>query len=270
MLTKIIALFFKQQHWGNIELSALIRWKDQYPQSELMYLLYIKKKYFSTAEAEKKVLTLQQSDEREKEIERLYLFFDNPLWIQFLLSQKTSRDSAPARLFSKKNKPAPKSSIKAISKEMLPSLLKDTQQKASELQRQKKRAGSTAPKPQKTTPQPLFSEEKKTAPPLSVSTAKVIPVRKKAPPISKPPASEKPQSLVYWLKKSKKITGGDALLYVEEKNEDTDIYTQTMAKLYEKQGKIKEAIRVYEKLILQNPSKNALFAKKIEALKKKL
>ncbi len=49
---------------------------------------------------------------------------------------------------------------------------------------------------------------------------------------------------------------------------ELDFVTETLAQLYHQQGDISLAIKVYEKLILQNPSKKAYFASLIENLKK--
>ncbi len=45
-------------------------------------------------------------------------------------------------------------------------------------------------------------------------------------------------------------------------------YSENIAKIYIKQKKIKEAIKIYEKLISLNSKKKSYFAKKIENLKK--
>ena len=49
---------------------------------------------------------------------------------------------------------------------------------------------------------------------------------------------------------------------------ELDFVTETLAQLYQQQGDISLAIKAYEKLILQNPSKKAYFAFLIENLKK--
>jgi hypothetical protein len=49
---------------------------------------------------------------------------------------------------------------------------------------------------------------------------------------------------------------------------ELDFVTETLAQLYHQQGDISLAIKAYEKLILQNPSKKAYFASLIENLKK--
>ena len=49
---------------------------------------------------------------------------------------------------------------------------------------------------------------------------------------------------------------------------DREFVTETLAKIYEKQGLYKESIMAYEKLSLKYPEKNVYFASRIEEIKK--
>lgn len=49
-----------------------------------------------------------------------------------------------------------------------------------------------------------------------------------------------------------------------------ELVSESLAQVYVKQGKVKQAIEVYRKLSLQNPEKNVYFAAKIENLQKDL
>lgn len=52
--------------------------------------------------------------------------------------------------------------------------------------------------------------------------------------------------------------------------DDESIETETLALIYEKQGKLERAIGIYQKLIDKNPEKNSTFAARIEELKNKI
>lgn len=88
------------------------------------------------------------------------------------------------------------------------------------------------------------------------------------------------KSFTEWLKTMKKLpataitqnTDGIGERKVENlaahSLQNTDIITESMAEVWVKQGNIQKASEVYNKLSLQNPSKRAYFAAKIESLKK--
>ena len=56
---------------------------------------------------------------------------------------------------------------------------------------------------------------------------------------------------------------------VANKPADSALVTETLAKIYERQGLTDKAIGVYQSLILKNPEKSAYFAVQIERLKNK-
>ncbi len=87
------------------------------------------------------------------------------------------------------------------------------------------------------------------------------------------------KSFTEWLKGMKKLPQAsvDTMMAENEESrvvaaafhsvETKEIITETMAEVFEKQGLKEKALDVYTKLSLQNPSKSAYFASKIEALK---
>ncbi|MBA2562807.1 MAG: hypothetical protein H0V14_07815 [Chitinophagaceae bacterium] len=54
----------------------------------------------------------------------------------------------------------------------------------------------------------------------------------------------------------------------ETSNTNTEVVTEAMAEVLIKQNKLEKAIEMYVKLSLNNPSKSAYFAAKIQSLKR--
>ena len=89
------------------------------------------------------------------------------------------------------------------------------------------------------------------------------------------------RSFTEWLRSMKKIPGSQTPQGTEneprdsdsirrkadESNEGKEIETETMAEVWAKQGNIRRAIDIYNKLSLSNPDKSHYFAAKIEQLK---
>ncbi len=83
------------------------------------------------------------------------------------------------------------------------------------------------------------------------------------------------KSFTAWLKTMKRIPTAqneaavDRTIEViaEKSNREEEIITTSMAEVYENQGKFEKAREIYKKLSLQNPSKSAYFAAKLEKIK---
>jgi hypothetical protein len=90
------------------------------------------------------------------------------------------------------------------------------------------------------------------------------------------------KSFTEWLKTMKRLPASELVKAVDTNAErkvenlaeyslkSADIVTEAMAEVWARQGNRQKALEVYNKLSLQNPSKRAYFAAKIENLKKSL
>ncbi len=88
------------------------------------------------------------------------------------------------------------------------------------------------------------------------------------------------KSFTEWLKSMKKVNGlptpetADPVdikvqQLAENSNKEEEVLTESMAEVFQQQGKKKKASDIYQKLSLLNPSKSAYFAAKIEFLNQK-
>ena len=87
------------------------------------------------------------------------------------------------------------------------------------------------------------------------------------------------KSFTEWLKTLKRLPEAQVVEQLDEASQqniqkiaehsldEKEVVTETMAEVLVKQNKLEEALRIYEKLSLLNPSKRAYFAAKIEQLK---
>lgn len=87
------------------------------------------------------------------------------------------------------------------------------------------------------------------------------------------------RSFTDWLKTMKKLPAAEATKHIDVRTEEkienlaahsvdqSEIVTEAMAEVWEKQGNVEKAIETYNKLSLQNPAKSAFFAAKIKNLK---
>ncbi len=98
-------------------------------------------------------------------------------------------------------------------------------------------------------------------------------------PISNDKLGSQLKSFTEWLKSMKKIhtqnlAEGDEQTdktiqnIAETSNAHTEVVTEAMAEVLVKQNKLEKAIEMYVKLSLNNPSKSAYFAAKIQSLKR--
>lgn len=91
--------------------------------------------------------------------------------------------------------------------------------------------------------------------------------------------SQQLRSFTEWLKTLKKLPNADEAVagnaheerkvaqLAEHSIQNRDVVTEAMAEVWEKQGDLAQAIRVYEKLSLLDPAKSSYFAAKIDQLK---
>jgi tetratricopeptide (TPR) repeat protein len=216
----------------------------------------------------------------EKALQKAALHFSNELWLNFNLAAETSANTktvlntkqgkeniqageavdAGDEFFPEEEQPVEELAEDAILSEKLNSLL---QQQASEFE---KPVDATAEIPIENIPhhridyfesQGIKLEEEKPVDRLGTQLKKFTDWLKQMRTINPNPTELKTD-----------VAGEEEVQHIAaHSNEPEEIITETMAEVLEKQGKLEQAIEIYEKLSFNNPSKSVYFAAKIEELK---
>jgi hypothetical protein len=227
----------------------------------------------------KKLFSLNDSG-GEKALHKAALHFSNELWLNFnlaleipantktVLNTKQWKENMQAaepvvadeESFPEEDEPVEELAEDAILSEKLNSLL---QQQAFEFE---KPVDARAEIPIETIPhhridyfesQGIKLEEEKPVDRLGTQLRKFTDWLKQMKTINPNPTELKPD-----------VAGEEEVQHIAaHSNEPEEIITETMAEVLEKQGKLEQAIEIYEKLSFNNPSKSVYFAAKIEELK---
>ena len=273
------------------ELQQLV---DQYPYFSAAQLLLAKK--LSIEPAENYELYKQQ-------LEKTFLFFNNPLRLQYMLQDTgdaeitpaESLDTAPTNFETENNTDKKvQEEIQTETPEMITEPVALSEEKKSEpiIEQPEEEPGSdfTSIKEEPGVPVelPSLKEESTGADQTELIFEPYHTVDYFASQGIKFKEEEKPKdrfgqqlkSFTEWLKTLKRLPDSETEqpidINAEQKVEqlagqslqDREVITETMAEVWEKQGNAAKAIDIYNKLSLLDPSKRAYFAAKIEELKK--
>jgi hypothetical protein len=241
--------------------------------------------YFGAAQLLLAKKLQKENDAKYKEqLEKTFLFFHNPLWVEQLLD-----DTGNATLRKAENE-----ATETIAEEVSVSVAEVVPDPVVE-----KEQMQTRPEVQPVTDDTLNVTHQKEPVPESIN-----PAFQKEELLFEPfhtvdyfasqgikfKEDEKPKdkfgiqlkSFTDWLRTMKKLPVTEIASKVQSGSEQKveqmaessikqgDVLTETMAEVWEKQGNTQKAIEIYGKLSLLEPSKSTYFAAKIEELKKKI
>jgi hypothetical protein len=253
---------------ANVSADRLRQVAEQYPYYGAAGFLLAKKLFFTDEAA------------KEKALHKAALHFSNELWLNFNLTAETSASIktefntkqwkeniqteepviADEESFPEDDEPVEELAEDAVLSEKLNSLL---QQQASEFE---KPVDAGTEIPIETIPahridyfesQGIKLEEEKPVDRLGTQLKKFTDWLKQMKSINPNLTELKPD-----------VAGEEVVQHIAaHSNEPEEIITETMAEVLEKQGKLSQAIEIYEKLSFNNPSKSVYFAAKIEELK---
>jgi hypothetical protein len=191
-----------------------------------------------------KKLQTENADQYNEQLQKTFLFFHNPLWVEQLLNETGKATLTKAQ-------PVVDEEITAINTQTSDSHPKETENTELVFE-------------------PFYT--------VDYFASQGIKIKEEE--IPKDKFGLQLKSFTDWLRTMKRLPVAEINATVEPKAEhkveqmaeyslqDREVVTETMAEVWEKQGNTSKAIEIYSKLSLLDPSKSVYFAAKIEDLKK--
>lgn len=243
-INQLVKSLLKKDNLEQCTLEELEQFAERHPYFGAAQLLLTKK------------LQEEKSERYDEQLQKTFLFFNNPLWVQHLLNETGNAE--------------------IIIKEVA---LTETIQEEDPLERELSLPEiqiETVKEEKNEKDQDLFFEPFHT---VDYFASQGIKIRAEEKPADK--FSTQLRSFTDWLKTMKRVPVSELAKNIpsvlekkveqlaEHSLDEKEVVTETMAEVWEKQGNREKAIGIYSKLSLQDPSKSAYFAAKIEELKKK-
>jgi len=282
-INQLVKSLLHKDSLDQCSLDELQQYADHYPYFGAAQLLLTKK------------LQTENTERYQNQLQKTYLFFHNPLWVQQLLNDT---GTATIKAVEKTEQPV---EMDLPVKEILPEpaqpvIMEDAVSLAEAVAEGRKPVIEPAPEafPEITkATEPVIVEKTEAESAAIVNTTDLIfepyhtvdyfasqgiKFREEEKPVDK--FSLQLKSFTEWLKTMKKLPVAEMARSVETASEkkveqmaehsleDREIITEAMAEVWEKQGNREKAIEVYSKLSLLEPAKSPYFAAKIEILKK--
>ena len=281
-LNQLVKSLLQKENLEQCSLQELEQFADRHPYFGAAQLLLTKK------------LQTEKSERYDEQLQKTFLFFHNPLWVQHLLNETGNAEIIiPDKQQQPELAPASVEQIATINvlENMEP--VQTSEQTVIE--------PFSEPIAETIIQQELSG--KPDEPAIAIPAFKIEPIDPATAELSFEPfhtvdyfasqgikfkEEEKPRdkfglqlkSFTDWLKTMKRLPVTEIAKTVETISEkkveqlaehslaERDVVTETMAEVWEKQGNAVKAIEIYNKLSLLEPSKSPYFAAKIEELKK--
>ena len=261
-INQLVKTLLQKDSLDQCSVQELQQFADRHPYFGAAQLLLTKK------------LQTENADQYKDQLQKTFLFFHNPLWVEQLLNESgnvtivkaepaiTDTMIIPAVAAQENKEPA-----EIISKVEIPNV--KTEEPAIEIPVVKTENAD----PSKSD---LIFEPYHT---VDYFASQGIKFKEEEKPKDK--FGQQLKSFTDWLKTMKRLPVSEITVAAEPKAEqkveqmaehslqDREVVTEAMAEVWEKQGNAEKAIEIYNKLSLLDPPKSAYFAAKIEDLKKK-
>ena len=264
----------------NVQINQLVRslfQKDSLDQCSVQELQQFANRhpYFGAAQLLlTKKLQSENTDLYHEQLQKTFLFFHNPLWVEQLLNET---GNASATNMESSVAPEITSPAVAIIENKEPELTA-AEVEIPTIKNAEQASGDPGQRsePDDTAKNGLIFEPYHT---VDYFASQGIKFKEEDKPKDK--LSLQLKSFTDWLRTMKRLPVSEITVAVESKTEqkveqlaehsleEKEVVTEAMAEVWEKQGNTPKAIEIYSKLSLLDPSKSAYFAAKIGDLKKR-
>jgi hypothetical protein len=265
----------------NVQINQLVKsllQKDSLEQCSVQELQQFAERhpYFGAAQLLlTKKLQSENAEQYSEQLQKTFLFFHNPLWVEQLLNETGHATITKAELpIADKISNSPVTTTEPMTHEIVVNEIEipksETVQPSLEIPTLKTAPGDSAK--EELVFEPFYS--------VDYFASQGIKFKEEEKPKDK--FGQQLKSFSDWLKSMKRLPISEITLALEPRIEqkveqlaehslqDKEVITEAMAEVWEKQGNTAKAIEIYSKLSLLDPPKNVYFASKIEELKKRI
>ena len=230
-----------------------------------------------------KKLQTENADQYNEQLQKTFLFFHNPLWVEQLLNETGNA------IISKTGTPDADKAIPVVVEEILiPEISTVENTKTEEVVSRVEIPYIKTDEPVIEIPSPITNTVETSKPESVFEPYYTVDyfasqgIKFKEEEIPKDKLSQHLKSFTDWLRTMKRLPVTEIAVTVEPKAEqkveqlarhslqDREEVTEAMAEVWEKQGNVAKAIEILNKLSLPDTPKSAYFAAKIEELKKRI
>lgn len=279
-INQLVKSLLQKENLEQCSLQELEQFADRHPYFGAAQLLLTKK------------LQTEKSERYDEQLQKTFLFFHNPLWVQHLLNET---GNAEIIVSEKKQEPiASTIVVEQLANATTPALENKEQESINEVQIAEEVVETVILKEEPEIILPAFKIEA-----IDPATAELTfepfhtvdyfasqGIKFKEDEKPKDKFGQQLKSFTDWLKTMKRLPVTEIAKTVEAVSDlsagaekkveqlaehslaEREVLTETMAEVWEKQGNATKAIEIYSKLSLLEPSKSPYFATKIEELKK--
>jgi hypothetical protein len=265
----------------NVQINQLVKsllQKDSLDQCSVQELKQFAERhpYFGAAQLLlTKKLQTENDVQYNEQLQKTFLFFHNPLWVEQLLNETGNATiKKPDQAVADEMTIPAETAIENKEPEIASTVVETTGDRSGDLNINLQ---DLMPKPEDPAKTELIFEPFHT---VDYFASQGIKFKEEEKPKDK--FGQQLKSFTDWLKSMKRLPLAEIAAAVETKPEqkidqlaenslqNRDVVTETMAEVWDKQGNTEKAIDIYNKLSLLDPSKSPYFAAKIEELKKRI